>query len=201
MDGVYDVIIRGSGPAGLTAALYTARAGLKTLGGAGSRWGGQLMLTTLVENYPGFPDGIMGPELMERMRKQAERFGAKIEERDVIEIETEKRPLVVKTDEAVYQSRAVVIATGALAQWLGGPGGGDSAMEEALVLTKFAKEVTMVHRRDKFRASQIMQDKVLNNPKIKVRWNTQVVGIIGEEKVEKVKFRDGSEMAAGGGFG
>ena len=229
MDGVYDVIIIGSGPAGLTAALYTARAGLKTLVVAGSRWGGQLMLTTLVENYPGFPDGIMGPELMERMRKQAERFGAKIEERDVIEIETEKRPLVVKTDEAVYQSRAVVIATGALAQWLGVPGGerligrgvsscapcdapffkdkrvvvvggGDSAMEEALVLTKFAKEVTMVHRRDKFRASQIMQDKVLNNPKIKVRWNTQVVGIIGEEKVEKVKFRDGSEMAADGVF-
>src|SRR3989344_3884593 len=217
MDGVYDVIIIGSGPAGLTAALYTARAGLKTLVVAGSGWGGQLMLTTLVENYPGFPDGIMGPELMERMRKQAERFGAKIEERDVIEIETEKRPLVVKTDEAVYQSRAIVIATGALAQWLGVPGeerligrgvsscapcdapffkdkrvvvvgGGDSAMEEALVLTKFAKEVTVVHRRDKFRASAVMQKKVFDlekKGKIKIMWDSEVTEFVGENKLEK----------------
>ena len=203
MDKNFDVIIIGSGPAGLTAAIYCTRAVLSTLVLAGTSWGGQLMLTTEVENFPGFPRGVMGPELMQKMREQAERFGAEIlnvdaETADFGKVNALGQGEFKATGEGkTYQSRSVIIATGAQAQWLGLPseqrligrgvsscapcdapffkeknvivvGGGDAAMEEALVLTKFAREVSIVHRRDAFRASQIMQQKVLNNPKIKV---------------------------------
>jgi len=236
---LYDVIIIGSGPAGLTAAIYTARADLKTLVVAGSKWGGQLMLTTLVENYPGFVDGIMGPDLMANMRKQAEKFGAEIKEEDVVGVDFGKRPFIIKTSppacnalrsiagrptpllnsgEGGYLGRAIVIATGAEFKWLGVPGeekligrgvsscatcdaaffkdkkvvvvgGGDAAMEEALVLTKYASEVTVVHRRNEFRASKIMQERVLNNPKIKVLFNTTVEEVLGEDKVTGVRIK------------
>lgn len=229
MDEIYDVIIVGSGPAGLTAGLYASRANLKTVIVAGSKWGGQLMLTTLVENYPGFPEGIQGPELMERMRKQTERFGAKILDKDVVALRVEKRPFEVSLGDETLSGKALILATGAVTKWLSVPGeekligrgvsscapcdapffkgkrvvvvgGGDSAMEEALVLTKFASEVTIVHRRSEFKASNIMQDRVLGNPNIKVRWNKQIVEILGEQKVEKVKFDDGEEMAVDGVF-
>jgi thioredoxin reductase (NADPH) len=217
MAETFDVLIIGGGPAGLTAGIYTARADLKTLMVSGSKWGGQLMLTTTVENFPGFPEGIEGPELMTRMRKQAEKFGVKIEERDVTEVETGKRPFMIRTDKAEYLTRSVIVATGAETVWLGVPGeekligrgvsscapcdaaffkgrkvavvgGGDAAMEEALVLTKFASEVTIIHRRESFRASKVMQERVLHNPKIKVIWNSQVTEILGESKVEGVRL-------------
>lgn len=215
---IYDVIIIGSGPAGLTAAIYTTRANLKTLVIAGSRWGGQLMLTTLVENYPGFPEGIQGPDLMMAMRKQAERFGTEIIEADFTEADFSKRPFQIKAGDKTYEGNSVIIATGADTKWLGVPGeqekigrgvsscapcdaaffrdknvivvgGGDSAMEEALFLTKFAKSVTVVHRRDTLRASQIMQQRAFNNPKIKFIFNTTVEEILGDQKVEKVKLK------------
>lgn len=215
MDTVYDVIIIGSGPAGLTAAIYTTRANLKTLIIAGVKWGGQLMLTTTVENFPGFPEGIEGPDLMMNMRKQAQRHGAEIVEANFTEGDFDKKPFVVQAGEKSYQGRAVIIATGADTKWLGVPGeqgkigrgvsscapcdapffrnkniivvgGGDSAMEEALVLTKFAEHVTLVHRRDAFRASFTMQEKVKKNPKITVLFNTEVKAIKGENKVEAV---------------
>jgi len=218
MENVYDVIIIGSGPAGLTAAIYTARADLKTLVVAGSKWGGQLMLTTLVENFPGFPDGIMGPDLMANMRKQAEKFGVEIKEEDVTGFEIGNKTYRSNTTNGTYESRSVIIATGAEFKWLGVPGeqkligrgvsscatcdaaffknkkvvvvgGGDAAMEEALVLIKYASEVTVVHRRSEFRASKIMQERVLNNPKIKVLFNTTVEEIVGEEKVAGVKLK------------
>ena len=192
---VRNVIVIGSGPAGLTAAIYLARANLKPLMLAGSKWGGQLMLTMEVENYPGFIDGIQGSELMEKFRKQAERFGAQIINDDVVDVDFSKKPFKVTVGGRDYFSKAVVIATGAETKWLGLPneqkligrgisscapcdafffkdkkvivvGGGDSAMEEALVLTKFATEVTIVHRRDEFRASKIMIDKAKANSKI-----------------------------------
>lgn len=222
---VYDVIIIGSGPAGLTAGIYTSRANLKTLMVAGSKWGGQLMLTTSVENFPGFPQGIQGPELMTNMRKQMERFGVEIKDEDISGVDFSHRPFKVGD----YAGRAVIVATGAATQWLNVPGeqeligrgvsscapcdapffkgkkvivagGGDAAMEEALVLTKFADEVTIVHRRGEFRASQIMQDRVKSNPKIKVKFSTEVAEIIGKEKVERVKFKDGTEMEVDGVF-
>lgn len=215
---MYDVVIIGSGPAGLTAAIYTTRANLKTLIIAGSKWGGQLQLTTEVENFPGFPEGILGPDLMIAMRKQAERFGTEIVERDFKEADFSKKPFVVKTADGEYQAKAVIVATGADTMWLGVPGeqefigrgvsscapcdaaffrnkrvivvgGGDSAMEEALFLTKFATEVFLVHRRDSFRASQIMQDKVKANPKIHIIYNAVIEEILGDKKVEKVKLR------------
>jgi thioredoxin reductase (NADPH) len=216
---VYDVIIIGSGPAGLTAAIYSSRANLKTLIIAGAKWGGQLQLTTLVENYPGFPEGIQGPELMTAMRKQAERFGTEIVNVDFKSSDFSARPLKITTsDDKSYEGKSVLIATGADTMWLNIPGekekigrgvsscapcdafffkgknvivvgGGDSAMEEALVLANFATKVTLIHRRDSFRASQIMQDRVKKNEKIKVLFNTEVIEIIGDEKVTGVKIK------------
>lgn len=216
---MYDVIIIGSGPAGLTAALYTTRANLKTLIIAGEQWGGQLMLTTAVENYPGFPDGIEGPELMMRMRKQAERFGAEVVEESFASGDFRTPPFSVRTDEKIFQSSSVIIATGADTKWLGVPGerekighgvsscapcdgpffrdkdivvagGGDSAMEEALVLTKYAKSVTIIHRRDSFRASPIMLERVQKNPKIKIILNKRIVEILGKDRVAGIKLTD-----------
>lgn len=216
---IYDVIIIGSGPAGLTAAIYTTRANLKTLIIAGHKWGGQLQLTTLVENYPGFPDGIQGPELMDAMRKQAEKHGAEIVDKDLVSTDFTTSPFTVSTADKAYQAKSVIIATGADTMWLNVPGeqekigrgvsscapcdapffknkniivvgGGDTAMEEALVLTNFANSVTIVHRRDQFRASYIMQEKAKKNPKIKLLFNKQVVEILGENTVSGVRLKD-----------
>ena len=216
---MYDVIIIGSGPAGLTAATYTTRANLKTLVIAGIKWGGQLMLTTLVENYPGFPDGIQGPDLMMAMRKQAERFGAEIKDVDSKTADFSQRPFKVSTAEKTYEGKSVIIATGADTKWLDVPGekekigrgvsscapcdafffkekqvivvgGGDSAMEEALVLTKFARKVTVVHRKNTLRASQIMQDRARQNPKISFMFNSEVTEVLGETNVKGVKIKN-----------
>ncbi|MBI4033336.1 MAG: thioredoxin-disulfide reductase [Candidatus Blackburnbacteria bacterium] len=214
----FDVIIIGSGPAGLTAAIYTTRAALSTLIIGGTSWGGQLMLTTEVENYPGFRS-ILGPELMQKMRGHATSFGAEFVQQDAQAVDFRKKPFTVKADGKSYQSRSVIIATGAQTQWLGLPseqkligrgvsscapcdapffrgksvivvGGGDSAMEEANVLTRYATAVTIIHRRDQFRASEAMQQKVLNNPKIKVLWNSEVAEILGDERVTGIKIKN-----------
>ena len=231
---MYDVIIIGSGPAGLTAAIYTTRADLKTLVISGVKWGGQLMLTTEVENFPGFPEGIQGPDLMQNMRKQAERFGAEFVDDDFTSTDFSKKPFKVNVGEKTYEGKSIIIATGADTKWLGVPGeqekigrgvsscapcdaaffrnkkvivvgGGDSAMEEALVLTKFAESVTLIHRKDTFKASEIMQNKVKENPKIKIMFNSEVTEIVGEKTVEKVKIKNNktgeeSEMSIDGVF-
>jgi thioredoxin reductase (NADPH) len=219
-DVTHDVIIIGSGPAGLTAALYTARAALEPLMIEGRAAGGQLMLTTDVENYPGFPDGVMGPALMADMRKQAERFGARFVSADVDEVDlTSGSPFTVRVGGDTHRARTIIISTGAKARWLGLPGeqrligkgvsscatcdgfffrdlklvvvgGGDSAMEEATFLTKFASSVTVVHRRDELRASQVMQDRAFANDKIDFIWNAEVTGVLGDEKVTGVELTD-----------
>jgi thioredoxin reductase (NADPH) len=207
------VLIIGSGPAGLTAAIYAARANLTPLVIEGYEAGGQLMLTSLVENWPGHRDGVMGPALMEELRLQALRFGAEIVQGQVSAVDLDRRPFAVRTDDAAYAADALIIATGASARWLGLPsekalvgrgvsscatcdgaffkdqpiavvGGGDTALEEALFLTRFASEVTLVHRRDKLRASKIMQDKAHANPKIRFAWNSVVEAIADVEKGE-----------------
>jgi thioredoxin reductase (NADPH) len=228
------LIIIGSGPAGLTAALYAARADLEPLVFEGVAAGGQLMITTDVENYPGFPDGILGPELMDQFRKQAERFGARLQQVDVTKVDLGVKPFRVDVGADSYTADAVIVATGASAKWLGVPGedkmtgrgvsacatcdgfffrdqelivvgGGDTAMEEALFLTKFASKVTIVHRRGEFRASKIMAQRAMDHPKIEVLWNTVVEEIHGEATVEKVTLQDTMtgetrEMATNGVF-
>lgn len=214
---LYDLIIIGSGPAGLTAAIYATRANLKTLVVAGVKWGGQLMLTTIVENYPGFPEGIQGPDLMTAMRKQAEHHGAEFVDKDFISGDFDSKPFVVHTAEAEYRARSVIIATGADTKWLGVPGemerigrgvsscapcdapffrgknvivvgGGDSAMEEALVLSKASQSVTLIHRSEDFKASEIMLDRVKNTPNIKILTNSEIKEILGDNKVESVRL-------------
>jgi thioredoxin reductase (NADPH) len=213
------LLIVGSGPAGYTAAVYAGRAELEPVVVAGLQFGGQLMLTTDVENYPGFPDGVTGPDMMDLFQKQAERFGSRIVLEDATRVDLGRRPFVVETDEKRFESDAIILATGASARWLGIEseqrlqnngvsacatcdgalyrekamavvGGGDTAMEEALFLTRFATRVTVVHRRDKLRASKIMQDRALANEKIDFAWNSEVEEVLGDEFVTGVRLRD-----------
>ncbi|WP_433178900.1 thioredoxin-disulfide reductase [Actinoallomurus sp. CA-150999] len=220
MSDVRNVIIIGSGPAGYSAAIYAARGDLRPLVFEGSvTAGGALMNTTDVENFPGWPDGIMGPDLMDNLRKQAERFGAELVTDDVTEVDLAASPKVVKVGEDTYLAKTVVIATGSKYRELGLPtekqlsgrgvswcatcdgfffrdkdiavvGGGDSAMEEAIFLTRFARSVTVIHRRDKLRASKIMQDRALANEKIRFEWNSEVAEIVGDDKLTGVVLRD-----------
>jgi len=216
---MYDVIIIGSGPAGLTAAIYSTRANLKTLVIAGELWGGQPMTTTEVENFPGFPEGIQGPDLMANIRKQAERFGAEIINQNYTVGDLSNSPFKITAGGKDYESRAVIIATGAKPRMLNIPGekeklgrgvsvcatcdggffrnkkvvvsgGGDSAMEEAIELSAFASEVWLIHRKDKFKASKIMQQRIFNNPKIKEKLNTEILEVLGDTKVEAIKLKD-----------
>ena len=227
MTDVRDVIVIGSGPAGYTAAIYAARAKLSPLVFEGSvTAGGALMNTTDVENFPGFPDGILGPELMDGLRKQAERFGAELVTDDAVEVDLKASPKVVKTATDTYYAKAVIIATGSRYRELGVPGekelsghgvswcatcdgfffreqdiavvgGGDSAIEEATFLTRFGKSVTLIHRRGELRASKIMQDRAKANPKVKFLWHSEVVKVLGEQKVTGLLIqdtRDGEEQ-------
>jgi thioredoxin reductase (NADPH) len=216
---LYDVIIVGSGPAGLTAAIYTSRAGLNTLVVAGTLWGGQLMITNEVENFSGFENGILGPELMEKMRKQAERFGAELIFENATSADLKSKPFKVTAGNKTYEGKSVIIATGASAKWLGlesetrlrgrgvsvcatcdAPffrnkkvavvGGGDTAMEEALFLSKVVSEIKVIHRRDKLRACNFLQEKASANPKITFVWNSTVKEILGKDRVEGVRLRN-----------
>jgi thioredoxin reductase (NADPH) len=217
---VRDIIIIGSGPAGYTAALYAARARLNPLVFEGSvTSGGALMNTTDVENFPGFPDGILGPDLMDQLRKQAERFGADLVADDVTEVDLKANPKVVRVGEDAYLAKSVIIASGSAYRELGVPGekelsghgvswcatcdgfffreldiavigGGDSAMEEATFLTRFARSVTVVHRRETLRASKIMQDRAVGNPKIKFVWDSEVAEVLGEDRVTGLRLRN-----------
>jgi thioredoxin reductase (NADPH) len=216
----HDVVIIGAGPAGLTAAIYCARANLSPVVVEGLLAGGQLMNTTEVENYPGFPEGIMGPELMDRFRKQAERFGTEFLPGDVVRVDFSARPFGVSTDDREVRARAVIVATGASPRTLGVPGekeyagrgvsycatcdgfffrgkeivmvgGGDSAMEEALFLARYGSRTTVIHRRDALRASKIMADRVLKNPKVEVVWDSVVDEVLGDgQKVAAVRVRN-----------
>jgi thioredoxin reductase (NADPH) len=217
---VRDVIVIGSGPAGYTAALYTARARLSPLVLEGSvTSGGALMNTTDVENFPGFPDGVLGPDLMDQLRKQAERFGAELLAEDVTEVDLIATPKVIRAGEDTYLARSVIIATGSGYRELGVPGekrlsghgvswcatcdgfffrerdiavigGGDTAMEEATFLTRFARSVTVIHRRDTLRASKIMQDRAMGNPKIRFAWDSEVTEVLGEDRVTGLQLRN-----------
>lgn len=233
--GIENVVILGTGPAGLTAAIYAARANLTPLCVEGTQPGGQLTITSEVENYPGFPNGIQGPEMMADFRKQAERFGTRFKQGDVQKVDVTKRPFTLSlADGSEVKTHTLIICTGASAKLLGLKnesrlmgrgvsacatcdgfffknqdiavvGGGDTAMEEANFLTRFAKTVTLIHRRDTFRASKVMQDRVLNNPKIKVIYNTGVEDVIGENEVTGLKLKnlktgEVSELAVSGFF-
>ena len=216
---LYDVIIIGSGPAGFTSGIYTSRAKLKTLIISGSLPGGQLMTTSEVENYPGFPNGIFGPELMMNMRQQAERFGTTVVDDEVLKVDFKNRPFLISTHSESYEGRAILLCTGASPRKLGidgeqefggkgvsycatcdGPffkgeeiaviGGGDTAIEEATFLTKFGKSVKIIHRRDFLRASKILQEKAFENSKIQFIWNHVVTRIGGNKKIESIDIKD-----------
>jgi thioredoxin reductase (NADPH) len=234
MAEIYDVIIIGSGPAGYTAALYASRANLSVLMFQGYEVGGQLMTTSDVENYPGFAEGILGPALMEQFEEQARRFGTEMIPEDVTAVDFSKRPFTITTDAGEYKARSVIISTGASAKWLNLPseqnmrgrgvsacatcdgfffkgkdiaviGGGDTALEEATFLTRYANHVTLIHRRDSLRASKIMQDRAFKNPKISFLWDTVVTEVEGEQavtglKLQNVKTGEASELPVQGLF-
>jgi thioredoxin reductase (NADPH) len=215
----HDVIIIGSGPAGYTAAIYAARSNLSVLMFQGYQTGGQLMLTSDVENYPGFEEGILGPEMMEKFEAQARRFGTEVIPEDVTAIDFSRRPFRLTTDSGQYLARSIIIATGASAKWLGLPseqqlqgrgvsacatcdgfffkgkdvavvGGGDTAMEEATFLTRYVNSVTVIHRRDSLRASKIMQERAFKNPKISFIWNTEVTEVLGDNAINGLRLRN-----------
>ncbi|HEY0753373.1 MAG TPA: thioredoxin-disulfide reductase [Ktedonobacteraceae bacterium] len=219
MAKIYDVVIVGSGPSGYTAAIYAARANLSVLMFQGYEVGGQLVQTTEVENYPGFEEGILGPDMMEKFEAQARRFGTEMLTEDVLSVDFSQRPFTLSADSGEYQARAVIISTGASAQWLGLPsetrlkgrgvsacatcdgfffkgkdvavvGGGDTAMEEANFLTRYASHVTVVHRRNSLRASKIMQDRAMKNPKISFVWESEVTEVLGDEGVKGLRLRN-----------
>ena len=218
----WDVVIIGSGPAAFTAAIYATRGALSTLVLAGEKWGGQLMNTSMVDNFPGFPEGILGPDLMMNFKKQSERFGAEILTKYVTKVDFSKSPFEIFSGSDKYVAKSVIIATGALTKWLDVKGekeligkgistcapcdapffkdkkvavvgGGDSAMEEAHILTKYASEVTLIHRKDSFKASEAMQEKINNDPKIKILWNTEIVEVLGSNKLEAIKVLNNKE--------
>ena len=223
--GIENVIIIGGGPSGLTSAIYTSRADLKPLMIEGYQAGGQLMLTTEVENFPGYPEGVMGPDMMNDLRKQAERFGTRFLTKDVTKVDFSKRPFIVEAGDEKFEAKAVIISTGASAKLIGLPnekrlmgkgvttcatcdgaffrnmdvalvGGGDSAMEEANFLTRFCSKVNVIHRRDHLRASKIMQDRAFKNPKINFIWDTVVEDVIGDKEVTGLKIKNVKTNAA-----